>query len=504
MTSTAAAVLPDGDDVMAREALWWAWSNGRPPPQHLAAAEGLAAFEEDEPAPALPPLVAGRLGRSLPYGTLDLLEALPYPHGRIADGPADEVLGHVLVTALGLHRRDPGNVFNDHRAYASVRSRFPVHAFVGDAGGSGVLDVYGHRVADVCGPPADQVGSRLLLSGRWTRLPSAYRWFRGSLVALEAGIALRSVCLAMQLHGLTGQVGSSGAASGERLLEELGLSRTWEWSLPLVVQVPAALPAHPAPISAWARTPGVTPADAPPHPDPVLAQVLEMDRAQSDQELDDVSACVPAGLSDRPGRHWAGVLAGRTSGRMPRGLHGMGGRPGRARQEVLTDSAAWAAVPPPGRLAAAVFRTVAVTAVVQRVDGHVDGVHRVLDGRVELQRAEQGVAARLEAAYGYPLAPGNGCDVRHATVLWFLSVRPRDVVAEHGPGAWTAAQHACGWISHGLGLAASAHGLYARPVRAFQEVPVQRLTGLQPDEMVLLAVICGFPRHEAPVLDLRT
>ena len=182
----------------------------------------------------------------------------------------------------------------------------------------------------------------------------------------------------------------------------------------------------------------------------------------------------------------------------------MGGRPGRARQEVLTDSAAWAAVPPPGRLAAAVFRTVAVTAVVQRVDGHVDGVHRVLDGRVELQRAEQGVAARLEAAYGYPLAPGNGCDVRHATVLWFLSVRPRDVVAEHGPGAWTAAQHACGWISHGLGLAASAHGLYARPVRAFQEVPVQRLTGLQPDEMVLLAVICGFPRHEAPVLDLRT
>jgi hypothetical protein len=55
-----------------------------------------------------------------------------------------------------------------------------------------------------------------------------------------------------------------------------------------------------------------------------------------------------------------------------------------------------------------------------------------------------------------------------------------------------------------LSLSAAASGLFARPVRAFHEVPAQRVLGLAPDEMIVLAVVMGTPRPTSgALLDLR-
>jgi nitroreductase len=89
-------------------------------------------------------------------------------------------------------------------------------------------------------------------------------------------------------------------------------------------------------------------------------------------------------------------------------------------------------------------------------------------------------------------------------MIWFFSMRPREVISRFGPGGWSAAQYACGWAIQGLGLAAAAAGLYARPVGAFKEIPTQRILGLEPEEMIVLAVVVGTPRHTGgALLDLR-
>jgi hypothetical protein len=58
-------------------------------------------------------------------------------------------------------------------------------------------------------------------------------------------------------------------------------------------------------------------------------------------------------------------------------------------------------------------------------------------------------------------------------------------------------------MTQGLCLAAAADGLYARPARAFQEIPAERLLGLAPDELLLISVTCGTPRFSESPLDLR-
>jgi hypothetical protein len=502
--------VPADIGVMARDPLWYAFGLGQDAPAETPASAAEPVSEAT--SGPLPP--SARLDRRspLPSGTVDLLGSVRYPTGRVGrrrdmdvEVPIDR-LGHALVTAFGLQRREPTNPFNDHRSYASVRSKFPVLACLRDGTRRQVLDVYRHALLDLGTPVANghrrpAVGRQIQLAGRYTRLPSVYRWFRGSLVNLELGINMRALCIGLELFGLPGRLRLPGAGA-HLLLSDLGLVPTWEWALPVTVEIASQSPRQRAPD--WPPLAEQAPAEHPPDgSDPVLADVVAMNRAQAfDVPAAPLESAIPTGCSPAQ-LSWAELLWRRTSGGMPRGMYGMAGLRRRLPGSALHDAVAWLAVPPPGELLGAALRAVTVTVVVQAVDGYADGVYRITDGALALHRPDPAAAAALEACYGYPLAPGNGCDVRHASMLSFFSVRPRELTAQFGPGGWTLAQYACGWASHGLGLAAAAHRLYARPARAFEEVRARPILDLDPDEMIVIAVVAGTPRHRGPALDLR-
>jgi hypothetical protein len=171
---------------------------------------------------------------------------------------------------------------------------------------------------------------------------------------------------------------------------------------------------------------------------------------------------------------------------------------------VLRDAVAWLAVPPPGRALTDVYRAIKATVVIQAIETYADGIYDVVDGELVVRAEAPNLAAGLQDHYGYPLSPGVACDIRHASMIWFLSIRPRDLMTRFGPGAWNTAQYACGWISQGLSLAAASGNLYARPVRAFKETPAQSILLLERDEMIVLAVVTGTPRYDGGVLlDMR-
>ncbi|MFD7862466.1 nitroreductase family protein [Streptomyces sp. NPDC059783] len=493
-----AGPVPEGVDTMARDRMWYLYAAGadRPPvppvPPGTEPPPGVPVSALPV-APRLPD--AARPGdlTALPPGTVDLLEDAPFPAGRITGVPDDRALAHALVAAFGVQRREPENPFNDHRGYASVRAKFPVQVLVNDRGRRRVFDPYRRALVGLAGASDTPSAAReVLLTGRFTRLPATYRWYRGSLVQLELGIALRAVCVALQLLGVPARVRLPGPGAGERLAE-FGLTPGWEWTLPVVVELAGDAPGG---------------ADGPPAgdgavPDAVMADVVEMNRAQRFPDTPaPVDTAVPPGTPDS-GLSWAEVLWRRTSGRMPRGLFGNTARPGPVPAAALDTARAWLLTPPPGDVLRAAAGALRVTAVTQSVTGRADGVYEVTAGSYTPRATGPGVPARLEEIYGYPLAPGNGCDVRHASVLWFLSFRPRDLARELGAGGWTAAQYACGWAVHGLTLAAASAGLCARPVRAFREVPARRVLGLPDDETVVLAVISGSSRFSGPLLDLR-
>ncbi|MCG3044172.1 hypothetical protein L7D48_26940 [Streptomyces sp. S1A] len=505
--------LPDDADFMTRDMMWFAYGSGADRPRPPAQPAG--PLSETDVDPGLPDAARSGAPAALPHGTVDLLEELPFPGGRFtggADGTdaGTDRLGHALVAAFGVHRREPENPFNDHRGYPSVRGKFPVQALVGERGRWQALDVYRHALVglDTAERPARAAGSgrRIALAGRYTRLPPVYKWFRGSLVHLELGVNLRMLCTALELFGLRGRLRLPDA-SGEEALAALGLTPVWQWSLPLTVELDPGTDAETGPARSASGSGG--PPSAPAvdagtgGPDHVLAEALAVNRAQDFREPPaPLTPAIPSAAGARE-LSWAETLWRRTSGRMPRGLYGMNGRRRRLPAAALRDAVEWLALPPPGGTLRAVYESLRVSAVVQEVDGFTDGVHGLTGGELSLCAGDPAAAARLEEYYGYPLAPGNGCDVRHASAIWFLSLRPREVMERFGPGAWCAAQYAAGWAAQGLCLAAAAHGLYARPVRAFQEVPARRVLGLGPDEMIVFSVITGTPRYTGPLLDVR-
>lgn len=512
--------VPSEVDIMSRDLRWFAYATGAERPEHGYAAP--PARPDTEVAPAFPEAARGGARVSLPRGTTELLERVPCPHGRVTGaGDTATALGHALVAGFGLQRREPENPFNDHRPYPSVRAKFPVQVLVRDGGRRRVLDLYRHALT-ATGRQDGEEGAggadgplEVALAGRYTRLPDSYRWFRGTLVGLEQGINLRQLCLGLELFGLRGRLRLPGRdAAG--LLADFGLTPTAEWSLPLVVEVTGE--GSPGPDAAGEPRPapaaGAVPAEAgavPPEEsgDPVLDAILAVNRAQDFAvPAAPIGPAVPAEPprpepETAPEPSWAEVLWRRSAGRMPRGMYGMSGRRRRVPERTLREAVRWLAVPPPGPQLAAAWAELRLTAVVQDVTGLADGVYRVHDGEPVLHRADPRAAAALEENYGYRVDPYNGGDIRHATAVWFWSARPRRLVERLGPGGFTAAQYAAGWGSQGVGLAAAATGLYARPARAFLEIPAQRLLGLEPDEMIVCAVITGTPRYQGLLCDLR-
>ncbi|MFJ6101808.1 hypothetical protein ACIQHY_12505 [Streptomyces sp. NPDC092359] len=425
--------------------------------------------------------------------------------------PVEVRLGRALVTAFGPQRREPENPYNDHRPYASPRCLFPVHAFV-DGGADQPWRLLEPDRHALTGTPEGPAGN-IVLTGRYTSVPAAYQWFRGSLVALELGFTLRALTLGLELFDVPARLRLPGP-DAHALLPALGLDDPWAWSLPLVVEVEvevdgagagAALPPIPAPPP---RTPSL-PTDPPgdlTRTDPALAELIHVNRAQTyGSPPVPLTTAVPAGLGpSETVPDWAELLWRRHSGRMPRALHGMTGRRSAVPAEVLDSAARWLSVPPPGPELAAVFDLLKVTAAVRGVEGSTDGVHRLRDGTAHLLRAAPDVPALLEERYGYGVSPVNGCGIRHAPLTVFLSVRVRELFERLGTPGWGAVQHAAGWAAHGLCLSAAASGLFARPVRAFQEIPTQRVLGLDPDEMIVLSVVVGVPQDTGgALLDLR-
>ncbi|MGW0294593.1 nitroreductase family protein [Streptomyces tuirus] len=507
---------PEGDNSIAREPLWYAYGAGddapEPPPWTWAATP-----PPDSHVPPPPPRPAGP-ATPLPPGTTDRLSALPYPRVpapqvRAAGGPASpDALAHALTATFAPLRREPENPYNEHRPYASPRCLFPVHAFVGDGRDWRLLEPTRHTLTG----PGTNPPTRIALTGRYTAIPLAYQWFRGSLVAIETGMVLRALSLGLELFGVPATL-TPPTADGPELLRELGMEQTWEWSLPWLIDVDQPPPA------VHRRTEPEPPA---PEQDPSLRHVIDVNRdalrgagqpsicgyrrvgATSPTQPAPVTTAVPPTLPTSPhAPTWSDLLWHRHSGRMPRGLHGMDSAkcltplPTR----TLTTALAWLGVPPPHPALAAAFDAVTVTAVVQHIDGHTPGIHRVHDGTAHLLRRDPTAPAGLEANYGYGLTPVNGCGIANAPLTVFFSVRPRELFARFGPAGWSAAQHACGWAVHGLCLAAAAEGLFARPVRAFKEIQTKEVIGLGEDETIVLSAVVGVPRETGgAVLDLRT
>jgi hypothetical protein len=493
---------PEGDNTVAREPLWHAYGDGDDAPDPPSWTWTRESPPEAHVPPPPPASVRDGERATLPLGTVDLLSRIRYPDERVTSVPAErDRLWYALVASFGVQRREPGNPFNDHRGYASPRCLFPVAAFVSDRGRWHALDVRRHWKIALAGTWRQTGPSTVALTGQYTAIPRSYKYFRGSLVNLELGIMLRALAIGLDLFGLHAQLRLPDARA-EGLLAELGLQPTGEWSLPLAVSVTRADANGTDPLPPSLRTPP----EASDPADPVLADLVRVNREQAFTEsAATLGPGVPEQAADPSSMSsWAEVLWRRSSGRMPRGLHGMDGRRRRVPASVLNDALRWLAVPPPGGTLGSVFETVTATVVVQDVDGRADGVYRVRDSDAVLVAGDPTAAARLERNYGYPLTPGNGCALRHASMIWFLSVRPRELARRFGGGGWTAAQYACGWASHGLGLSAAAAGLFARPVRAYQEIAAQQILRLSPDDMIVLAVVVGTPRPSSEaLLDLR-
>ncbi|MET7747899.1 hypothetical protein [Micromonospora sp. NPDC005367] len=486
---------PYTDHTIGRESLWYAYAAG--------ADETVIPPWLSEPVPPMethvhPPTPAAAVGgtrRPLPYGTAELLGRTAYPHGQVAGEVADP-LGHALVAAYGPQWYDPDNIYNPHRGYASPRCLYPVQVFADDGEHWALLDPDRHALTTLSVPGHPPRARQLALTGRYTRIPRGYRWFRGSLVAIETGYALRALAIGLHLFRVPAWVRLPDAGAGA-VLAEVGLDPAWEWSLPVTVGLGAPPP-----------VPGPTPADPPAEsPDPVLAEVAAVNRAQAFTDPPTrLGSGVPADAAAAPtAPDWAELTWRRNSGRMPAGRPGFDSRRRRLPAAVVHDITRWLAVPAPGPTLAAVRDGITVSVALRDIDGYADGVHRVgPDGELVLHRADREITTKLEATYGYPLTPTDGCGVRHASMVWFLSVRPRELHAAYGPTAWTATQYAVGWAAHGLSLAASAADLYARPVRAFVENATRDLLGLAGDEMIALAAVVGTPRHASGgLLDIR-
>ena len=483
----------------------------------------------------LPPAAArGAAGRPLPPGTHRLLAQARYPQpltpGAVLPVPPGDLVGHLLVAAFGLQRREPSNRFNDHRSIASVRSKFPVHVFVSAPDGSSAyLDLYRHALVDL--PDAGDAGDAgeadgglgqllpapgdltVVLAARFSDLPAQYGRLRCALGLLELGINLRALHIAADLLGVRARLRSDAVvtAAAGRLLAGSGPGA---WSPPLVVTLHGVGPLAPSRPLPGAAGPGL-----PQHEEECAllrqqaghASVLEAAEVTAPLAALDCAAAEPVrGVPDLPTPaadavrpDWAETLWNRSAGRAPAAVSGFSARPTVLGGDCLADMLAWLGRPAPGPLLAEVGRRVRCTVALQRLAGLPTGRYTLVEGRLDPGEPDPGLMQRLQDAFGYPLTPATDCGLRHANAMWVFSADLDGILDAFGPAGWSLLQLWCGWASHGLATASAAHGLFARPARSFDEFWLQRAMGLPRGEFPVFTVVCGRSRFAEPMLDLR-
>ena len=472
----------------------------------------LAVDEAAATTSAVPPAAArGTAGQELPGGTAQLLATAGFPSGRadVTGVPGGDLLGHLLVAAFGLQRREPANPANDHRAVASVRSKFPVHVLVvGARGPARYLDVPRHALVDI-GPGVPVPAAlrpapgevRLVLAARYTDLPAFYGVLRSALAGLELGIAMRTALCAAAVLDLPARTELAGAAvaAAAALLDGTGPGH---WSVPLLLTVGAAGDSLPScPLEPVAAVPAGCDALLDPA-DPTLAEIAAV--AGSRRGIAGARPRPAAAVPTGPTRgNWEDALWARSAGRVPAGLAGFSARPARRGEDCPADFLAWLTVPPPDDRLAEVARQVRVGVVLQGIAGRDAGHYVVRDGALECVRRDATLPAGLEQAFGYPLAADTDCGLRHALLSWYLSADLARLLDTAGPDAWPLVQLWAGWVAHGFCLAAAGQGLFARPARSVDEYRVAHLLDLPEAEVPVLMVVCGQSRYREPMLDLR-
>lgn len=451
---------------------------------------------------APPQAARGDIGRPLPLGTEAILAAARYP-GRAAPVPAHEVLGHVLLAAVGLQRREPANRFNDHRVVASVRAKFPVHLFVLSPSGTAYLDVYRHALVDLPATArADE--TTVVLAGRYTDYPSFYDVLRGALADLEVGYNLRSLFTAAQLFGVPASL-DLGGTDGQDAADLVRGAGPGQWSTALRVRLGAPLPEERVALAGAGaftdRDRLLAGADANLEATAAICQpVLALPASSGEPAL----AIAGHADVDRADVDWAEVLWRRTAGRVSEQGNGFSAIASTVAARDVREMAAWASVAAPHELLREVQRRVRLSVALQHVDGYCDGVYRCVDGELHLAAADPDVMRALDRDFGYHDAPDTELGLRHSNATWLLSVDLDALLAEVGPAGWALLQLTCGWISHGLSLAAAAADYFARPARGFDEVRLRRTMRLPRDETPVFMTICGRARFTETMLDLRT
>jgi hypothetical protein len=485
---------------------------------------------------ALPPAAArGSRGVPLPAGTCEVLDVAfpggrvpPAAHGAIHDDrPTTDagVIGHLLLAALGLQRREIDQPYADHRAVASGRARFPVHAWVIGGGAVRYLDHYRHALVDVAvdgSPPhPGTAASRIVLAARYSDLPLGYQHTRASVAEAELGIALRAVTECARLFGgrVRTVVGGCELAEAAVLVQACGPG---VWSAPVVVEV--ALPDRAGAVPRSVVLPGpVTPAGAFLDGDTLLGESLADPTARqaariSAARLDLAQPrCVPGapGSGDirggirtgsRPARgvaqpSWADVLGRRSAGNAPGGRQGFSLRPAPLPDAVLVELAGWAAMAAP--LPDEITGEITVRVAVQRAADRVDGLYRLVGRDLVLERADARLVGVLADRYGQRSTADTEIGLRHACAVWQISARLDQILERVGPAGWPMVQLFCGWVLHGLSLAAAASGLINRPTRSYDEHTVAQTLGLDRRDIPMFMSVCGRPAYLPPALDLR-
>jgi hypothetical protein len=467
-----------------------------------------------------PPHARGASGLPLPSGGHAALAAIPFPAAGPRPGACDDTverLGRILLAAFGLQRREPDQLYADHRAVASGRAKYPVHVFVVDRETLRYLDVYRHALIDVPHAPrcADDDALHIVLAARYSDLPAAYGRLRFAVCEAELGIAMRSLSVAADVFGVRLTVEPvSSACLADRAPSCAGPG-VWSASvtlrphglgpLPRSRTVPGAVG---GPVGGGER-------------DRLLESVMSDSSVAESAAVSAARRTLPAGsVADTIGQarglpdrapatptplSWSDVLWRRSSGRVSGGRYGFALRPAPVPRATLDSLLAWAAVPAADGAVAAVGRLVRTTLVLRAIEGLADGVYRLGDdGRPHLLRADARALARLEPGFARPSSPTTDIGLRHAAVFWVHSAATGRLLDEFGPGGLALLNLWCGWTIHGLCLAAAAAGLIARPARSYDEHHLQPLLVLEGEEFPVFTIVCGTPRFTSPMLDLRS